>query len=134
MTGETLHYLNQLCQLPVRKIIFPFEGVSHLEEIIQKIRAAGKQPWLAVAPQTSVISFKPFLPLLDGVLVMLILPGTTQSADWTLLAKVREVSLCGLTAGVDGGMTEGGLSSAMESGATYLVIGRALFSGFSSVL
>ncbi|CAL8969516.1 hypothetical protein PROP_00561 [Propionicimonas sp. T2.31MG-18] len=63
---------------------------------------------------------------LDGALVMLIEPGTKQLADPGRLGVVSRVART-LPVGVDGGISKNTAMDAVRSGASYLVLGRALF-------
>jgi pentose-5-phosphate-3-epimerase len=66
------------------------------------------------------------LALVDGLLVMLIDPGTTEQSDPALLTKVTRARAT-LPVGVDGGVGEANLGAVLAAGATYVVIGRRLF-------
>lgn len=63
----------------------------------------------------------------DGVLVMLIDPGTTQPIDLDRLAAVADVP-AGLAVGVDGGVGPGHAGVCARAGVGHLVSGRALLS------
>lgn len=67
----------------------------------------------------------------DGVLVMLIEPGTKQLAHPDRLAAVAHVA-ARLPAGVDGGISREAAGEAMRRGASYLVLGRSLFDTVSA--
>jgi len=87
-------------------------------------RAAGTKLWLELPPDqpgtdTTVMD-------LDGVLVMLIQPGTKQSADLVHLAKVERLAKS-LPVGVDGGVTRTIAAQSRHIGAHYTISGRDLF-------
>jgi pentose-5-phosphate-3-epimerase len=65
------------------------------------------------------------LAAFDGLLVMLIAPGTAARADPRLLPKVATAARH-VTAGVDGGMTPPMAAASVRHGARYVVAGRAL--------
>ena len=67
---------------------------------------------------------------MDGLLVMLLEPGTQDAADLGLLAKVQTAS-ADAPVGADGGIGEHNLTSVLRAGAGYVVIGGA-FTGPSA--
>jgi pentose-5-phosphate-3-epimerase len=62
----------------------------------------------------------------NGVLAMLIEPGTKGLADPAMIEMLSSLSR-GARVGVDGGVTPSLASMALTAGASYLVVGRALF-------
>lgn len=64
----------------------------------------------------------------DGVLVMLLEPGTSGAADPARLALVESMSGF-VAAGVDGGVTPDLIPHCRSAGATTIVVGRALLEG-----
>ncbi|MFI6407253.1 hypothetical protein [Streptomyces sp. NPDC050548] len=109
---------------------FPFESCpdpAAVADTAERIRASGAAAWLAVAPATELAAVRPYFELLDGLLVMLIEPGSTGTADLTLTAKAEQTRPV-LPAGVDGGVDAGNLAACLRAGADYVVSGRALLS------
>lgn len=66
-------------------------------------------------------------PDADGVLVMLIEPGSKNAADPAAIAVVAEHSSDGHSTGVDGGVTPEVAKAAVAAGARHIVVGRALW-------
>lgn len=126
LAAEALDALDIVCYPKIARVTFPFEGVSDPPMIAARIRAAGVSPWLAIAPGTTLAACADALPHIDGLLVMLIEPGSSDQSDPALLAKVSQASAA-LPVGVDGGVGENNLSDVLAAGATYVVIGRRLF-------
>ena len=126
LTADAMDALDAVCRAPVARVTFPFEGVPDVAAVTARIRAAGASPWLAIAPQTNLDVCADALPHVDGLLVMLITPGSSDQADPALLSKVRRASPA-LPVGVDGGVGETNLADVVAAGATYVVIGRRLF-------
>lgn len=116
-----------VCRPGVSRITFPHEGVEDIESVAGRIRAVGAAPWLAISPDTQLEHCRPDLRHVDGLLVMLIEPGTTQSADVAHLAKVQGAAREQLPAGVDGGVSEAILGRVLGAGTRYIVVGRRLF-------
>ena len=87
-------------------------------------RAAGMNLWLELPPARSGAA-APSIDI-DGVLVMLIQPGTKQAANAAHLAKVERLATQGMTVGVDGGVTRDIAAHSLQHGARYTVSGRDL--------
>ncbi|MTD16296.1 hypothetical protein GIS00_20355 [Nakamurella sp. YIM 132087] len=103
----------------------------HLERLAdpagtaKTIRELGPSPWLAVSPETSPVEVEAVARHFDGVLVMLLTPGSTGSARTGRLHIAAR--LCGLGhVGVDGGVDATNLPDVLDAGVGYVVAGRAL--------
>lgn len=133
MTTSTRAAIDAVLEVGVQRITWQFEAGLDVAETAEAIRAKDVSPWLAVAPTTSLALLAPVLGAVDGILVMLIEPGTQQAADLTRLDDVTALS-AELPVGVDGGLDDVGLGRALDAGARYCVVGRALFaaSGLAS--
>jgi pentose-5-phosphate-3-epimerase len=121
--------LDEVCRTSVDRITFPFEacaGAAGVAAVAERIRSAGAAPWLAVAPDTGLAEVRPCLPAVDGALVMLIEPGSSENADPGLAKKVAAIEPF-IPVGVDGGVNEANLLTCLDAGARYIVSGRALF-------
>lgn len=70
-----------VCRPGVSGITFPYEGVDDVEAVAGRIRAVGAQPWLAISPATQIERRRTSLCHVDGLLIMLIEPGSKQAAD-----------------------------------------------------
>ena len=90
------------------------------------VRAAGAQVWVEHVgrPLPSELA-RP--GALDGVLVMLIDPGTTQTIDLERL-DAAPTGAPGLPVGVDGGVGRQHVHALSDAGVQHLVSGRALLS------
>ncbi|MFD0483268.1 hypothetical protein ACFQ46_11740 [Kineococcus sp. GCM10028916] len=88
----------------------------------EEVRAAGAQVWVEHAGS-------PLPPdlVVDGALVMLIDPGTTQPIDLARLDAVASLPP-GLPVGVDGGVGRAHVQALTDAGVQHLVSGRALLS------
>ncbi|WP_338889260.1 hypothetical protein [Rhodococcus sovatensis] len=121
-----LDALDVVCRPGIARVTLPFEGIGDVESSAWRVRTAGARPWLAVSPGTPFDDYRQQLQYVDGVLVMLIEPGTKNSADLTQLTKL-ERSRQNCTTGVDGGVDEENLGRILAAGTEYVVIGRRLF-------
>ncbi|MGV9293909.1 hypothetical protein [Amycolatopsis sp. NPDC003676] len=126
LNGGAMDRLDAVCRPGVARVTFPFEGVSDPAAVAARVRAAGAVPWLAVAPETSLSACADALSEVDGLLVMLIAPGTRGESDPALLGKARRAATA-LPVGVDGGVGEHNLDAVLAAGVAYVVVGRRLF-------
>ncbi|MCT9080874.1 beta/alpha barrel domain-containing protein [Streptomyces fulvoviolaceus] len=125
--------IDEICAQKVDRVTFPFESCPSLDAVAntaERIRSSGAAAWLAVAPGTELAEIRPCFETIDGLLVMLIEPGSTGAADPTLAARAGQTGP-DLPAGVDGGVDAANLGACLDAGASYVVSGRALFSSSS---
>lgn len=87
---------------------------------IATLRAAGVDVWAEYGPADSTVDLG-----FDGVLVMLIPPGTSERADPARMDAVRRVAEL-IPTGVDGGITPELAIACVAAGAQVIVSGRAL--------
>jgi ribulose-phosphate 3-epimerase len=117
------------------------EACVHLHRTVDRIRQLGVKAGVAINPATPVPHLTEILPYLDLVLVMSVNPGFGgQSWIPSSTAKVAAVrdrlSALGLRrveVEVDGGITPVTARPVVESGATVLVAGAAVFGATGSV-
>ncbi|MGW4337131.1 hypothetical protein ACWEK5_30640 [Rhodococcus koreensis] len=126
LTAGALTALDVVCRPGIARVTFPYEGTDDIEAVAARVRSVGAQPWLALAPGTPLDQCSSHLAHVDGLLVMLIEPGTRETADLTQLTKVDRVHPH-LAAGVDGGVDETNLDHILTAGTGYVVVGRRLF-------
>jgi pentose-5-phosphate-3-epimerase len=99
------------------------ECLSRHASALAAARSAGTDVWLEVPPGRPDAD-QPGTAV-DGVLVMLIEPGTKQPADVSHLDKVERIART-LPVGVDGGVTRSIAAQCLQLGARYTVSGRDL--------
>jgi pentose-5-phosphate-3-epimerase len=117
--------LDELCRIPVARITIPLETTADLPRTTTRIQDTGTACWLAIAPATDPADALAHLPYLDGVLVMLIEPGTATHADARLSDKAQAIAPY-TAVGVDGGVNHSNLTTYLRAGARYIVSGRGL--------
>jgi len=105
---------------------------------IEKIKALGLKAGLAVSPETEVSTAKPFINLIDLLLVMTVHPGFGgQKFMRECLVKVRQARTMITESGrpvwlqVDGGIDAETAAEAVASGADSLVAGNSVFGAAS---
>lgn len=118
--------LDDVCSLGCTRITLALECCSDVLTMAATVRGSGAQLWVAIAPPTIVEDILPLVPVVDGVLVMLLTPGTSDPADLSLLSKVQALAHL-LPVGVDGSVTTTNINACLDAGARYIVSGRGLF-------
>jgi pentose-5-phosphate-3-epimerase len=114
--------------LAVRPAVVFLPWPAFTAERAGAVRAAGAQAWVALWQEWDGLdeSSAPVWPSTpDGVLVMLIEPGTK---DRCALGRLAVVTACAgdLPVAVDGGVTESVAELCVTAGASSIVVGRAL--------
>lgn len=114
--------------LAVRPAVVFVPWAAFTAERTTAIRTAGAQAWVALWREWDVLdgSAQPNYPTTpDGVLVMLIEPGTR---DRSAIGRLAVVTACAgeLPVAVDGGVTESLAELCVTAGANSIVVGRAL--------
>jgi pentose-5-phosphate-3-epimerase len=128
ITDRLSGLLDEVCRERVSRITFPLEACDGVDDVAiaaERVRAAGAAPWLAVAPGTDPAEILAKLPHVEGVLIMLIEPGTSAQADPRLRHKIEAVA-SRTAVGVDGGVNQSNLNAYLRAGAQYVVSGRGL--------
>lgn len=120
--------------LKVRPGVVFAPWAAFTEERVAAIRAAGSQAWIALWREWDGLeeSSAPVWPARpDGVLVMLIEPGTKNRCA---LGRLAVVTACAgdLPVAVDGGVTESVAQLCVTAGASSIVVGRALLAAPSA--
>ena len=113
------------------QILTVHEEVEHpLQSLIEMIHNLGLMAGASIKPGTPVKNLEQYLPMLDMVLVMTVEPGFGGQAFMPdMVQKVRELRAMGYLGiiEVDGGVSLQNAKLLIESGATALVMGTALF-------
>lgn len=75
MVNNPLKYLSFFSKLNTKYLTFHYEAVNNHLEIIDKIKKANIKVGIAINPETAVNVLKPYLDLIDLVLIMSVEPG-----------------------------------------------------------
>ena len=112
------------------------EAASNIHKSIELIHSCGKKAGIAINPNTSVETAEDILSDIDLILVMTVNPGFGgQLFMESQLKKIRDIrkkiDLGGYDVAleVDGGINAENASLVIDSGATILVAGTAVFTG-----
>jgi ribulose-phosphate 3-epimerase len=134
MIDQPLRHAEDFARAGSDVIVFHVEAGDDPDAVIDAIRAAGKQPGLAVNPETAAEAVHPFLDRIDLLLVMTVHPGFGGQAFLTdvlpkLSALAAEAERRGLDLpiAVDGGVNLDTIGAAHEAGGEILVVGSALY-------
>jgi ribulose-phosphate 3-epimerase len=134
MISRPLEYVTAFAEAGSDTVIFHLEADDDPEAVIAAIRAAGRQPGLAINPETPAEAAHPYLDRIDMLLVMTVNPGwggqPFMSEVLPKLAALRgeaEARGLDLPIGVDGGVNLGTIGSAYTAGGDVLVTGKALY-------
>jgi ribulose-phosphate 3-epimerase len=112
------------------RIIFHLEALPRPEPGIELIRAQGCQAGLALNPQTPIEKVKPYLSMLDLILLMSVNPGFGgQTFLSETVSRIESLSAQAgsLIIAVDGGVRPEMASALISAGVTEIVAGTAIF-------
>jgi ribulose-phosphate 3-epimerase len=117
------------------RISFHVRSCRDAESVVRAIRGLGVSPGLAISPEVPVFELKPYLGMVDFVIVMCVYPGFGgQKLMPEMLNRVgaikRDASELGVSVEVevDGGVKAQNLPSVIEAGADNVVVGSSIFS------
>ncbi len=129
-------YIEEFARCGADLINFHIEATQDVGGTIQKIRSLGKKVGITLKPATPAEAVKPYLELVDMVLVMTVEPGFGgQKLISHCLDKVRAVRSMAAELGletdieVDGGIVLDNVRQALDAGANVIVSGSAVFGG-----
>lgn len=112
-----------------------YEAVTHLHNILDKIKLYGKKAGVAIVPSTPVSLLEPIIEYIDLLLIMTVNPGASgQSLIKSQLRKIKEAKSLAekynqeMEISVDGGINKENVQDIIESGANVIVAGTAIFS------
>jgi len=136
MIEKPLRYVEQFCSAGADLLNFHVESDSeeNIIQAIKKSRAFGKKTGVTVKPMTPAEAVKPYINMVDLILVMTVEPGFGgQSFMADQLSKIREIRTmidavnpnCELQ--VDGGIDAETSRLVKAAGANVLVAGSAVF-------
>jgi ribulose-phosphate 3-epimerase len=110
------------------------EAVAHLHRTLERIRAAGMRPGVAVNPATPLTAIDDALPFVDYVVIMSVNPGFGgQRFIASALDKVRRLKMTlverrlAAQVEIDGGIDLGNIRDAVAAGVDMVVAGTSVF-------
>lgn len=135
MITDPLRYVQDFARAGGDTLAFHLESDSDPERVIERIRAEGKRPGIAIRPKTPFTAMEPLLPSADEVLIMTVEPGFSgQAFHPEVVPKIAEARKAldrigsGAILSVDGGITPETIGPAARAGADFFVCGNAVYS------
>ena len=111
-----------------------WEAATHLDRLLERIRAGGAQAGVVLNPATPVELLADILPAIDFVLLMSVNPGFAGQAFVPyVLDKAKRLRRLALEAGrelvieIDGGVKRGNIREVARAGIDIAVAGSAIF-------
>lgn len=111
-------------------LLFHVEARVEPAELIAHIRTRGVRPGLVLNPETPAHALKPWLGLVDEILLMTVHPGFGGQAFMTeVLPKIAEVRSMApaLPIAIDGGVNRETAIACASHGADVMIAGTSLF-------
>ncbi len=140
MIEKPERYIEKFIEAGAKYLTIHIESTDLMKESLEKIRRLGCKAGITLKPKTSVESIKPYLGLVDLILVMTVEPGFGgQSFMHEQVEKIRQLKKWRAEGfghyliEVDGGVAENTSQICVEAGADVLVAGSAVFKGEKTV-
>ncbi len=133
MVTQPQKHIQAFAKLKPWMIIVHLESCKNKQEVlacISMIKKARIKPALALNPDTPAAKIKPYLNMIDQVLVMTVYPGFMGKPFVPkTLGKIRAIRRWNkkIPIEVDGGIRVGTARKAAQAGATVFVAGSAIF-------
>ena len=133
MVAKPLPFVDKAWKSGAWSAIFHLEACKRpldVRTVIRHIKRRKMKAGLAINPETPANAVKPYLHLLDIVLVMTVHPGAAgQSFVTHTLDKIRQIRKWNkkIDIEVDGGINQYTVPKAVKAGANRLVVGSALY-------
>ena len=136
MIEKPERYLEEFITAGANYLTLHVESTAVLEESLIKIKRLGCHAGITLRPSTSIELIKPYLHLVDLVLVMTVEPGfggqsfmNDQINKIITLKSWRDENLGKFLIEIDGGINATTAARCIEAGADVLVAGNAIFKG-----
>ncbi|MDE6208472.1 MAG: ribulose-phosphate 3-epimerase [Lachnospiraceae bacterium] len=134
MIKDPIRYIDDFVASGSDIITFHLEATNEVEATIDKIKAAGIKAGIVINPETPVEEIKPYLNMVDMVLIMSVHPGfggqkyIEQSTEKIRKArKLIDETGRNVELEVDGGINLSNIDEVLEAGANVIVAGSAVF-------
>ncbi len=132
MVQHPEHELHDICKVKQAKlVIFHIESThahQHVLGIIRHIKFHRLKAGIAINPETKVNKIKPYLKLIDHVLVMTVHPGFMGQSFIDQTKKIKQIRKWNkkIDIEVDGGINHDTIKLCKKAGANKFVVGSAL--------
>lgn len=136
MVTKPERYIEDFKNSGADSITIHVEACDCIEDTLKKIRSLGCKVGLAVNPETSEEELRPYLSLVDMVLIMTVHPGFGgQKYIEECTEKIRRTKQMITESGytidieIDGGVNRDTIMKPVNAGANIIVAGSAVFYG-----
>ena len=125
-------YIEDYAKAGSDTIIIHYEASANLVRDLKLIKESNTLAGVAINPDTSIKKLKPYLDLIDYILIMSVFPGFGGQSfiESTLKTMEDAVELCSnhnITIGVDGGVNLKTIDKIYNTGIDVTIIGSALY-------
>lgn len=128
-------YIEEACKCGADMLTVHFEKMDDPKAVLDKIRACGARPAIAVKPATPIEDVFPYVEYADMILIMTVEPGfggqkimpETIEKVRRLRAETDRLGLDGYKIEVDGGIRLENIRELTDAGANVIVMGSAVF-------
>jgi ribulose-phosphate 3-epimerase len=127
MVERPVEWAERFAGLGARRVAFHLEATPQPEALLQSVRNAGAAAYLALLPETPIVSAEPFLPEADGLLLLTAPPGGGPFSR-KALDRLEEVPITTRVI-VDGSLQLEHFKLPILSRVELAVLGKALFEG-----
>ena len=130
MITNPLKYIQDFANAGANSITFHIEVNDNKEKCIEKIKKAECKVGISLKPSTPANAIKPYLEMIDMVLIMTVEPGFGgQKFIPSMLNKIEEIRKYNskIDIQVDGGINAKNAKDVVKAGANMLVAGSAIF-------
>ncbi|MDD6214942.1 MAG: ribulose-phosphate 3-epimerase [Firmicutes bacterium] len=131
MITKPERYIKDFVNAGADLITIHAEATENPEKAIALIHSCGKKAGIAINPDTSTSKIKPYLNMVDMVLVMSVFPGHggqkyIESVN-PKITEIRKITGPDFLIEVDGGIKKENVKSVIDCGANVIVAGSAIF-------
>ena len=134
MIDRPERYIREFADCGADIITFHLEACDCIRETVEQIHSLGLKAGLSIKPNTPVDTLKPYLDILDMILIMSVEPGfggqkyiDTSTEKIRQTRKLIEESGRDIDLEVDGGIKQDNVGMVLEAGANVIVAGSSIF-------
>lgn len=134
MIDRPERYIREFADCGADIITFHLEACDCIRETVEQIHSLGLKAGLSIKPNTPVDTLKPYLGILDMILIMSVEPGfggqkyiDTSTEKIRQTRKLIEESGRDIDLEVDGGIKQDNVGMVLEAGANVIVAGSSIF-------
>jgi len=134
MILDPIRYVDKFIEACSDMVTIHIESCDNVKETLERIKEKGAKCGIVIKPKTPVSDIKPYLPMIDMLLIMSVEPGFGgQSFMPESLDRIKEARALIDASGydidieVDGGVKASNVADIIAAGANVIVAGSAVF-------